>query len=332
METKELLNVLEKVKPGIASKNVIESMTYFYFSGTDIITYNDQISIQHPFKTKFNLFVKAQDLYKLISKLTEKEIKIEEKDGKLSLTCKTLKANLNTMNDPEVIERIKNVSDSLNKAEWKSLPENFCDSITLCSFSTSTRDSDGTLTCVHIDGKHCVSSDNNRISHAILTEEMDNMFIKATEIKNLDNIRPTQYSVTKSWLHFKNADNCIFSIRKITGEFPAYLQFFNFEGKEVNLPKEILEGINLTSILAGDSNPAIKFKIAKGFCMLSSNSDAGTITHRSKIKYNDEEINFTINPDFLKQMMSHSSTITVGEDKAKLQTGNSFSLLTLFFS
>jgi len=332
MKTKELLTVLEMVKPGIASKNVIESMTYFYFSGTDIITYNDQISIQHPFKSEFNLFVKAQDLYKLISKLTEKEIKIEEKNNKLNLTCKTLKANLNTINDSEMIEKIKNVSDSLKKVKWKSLPENFCNSIILCLPSTSTKDSDGTLTCVNIDGKNCISSDNNRISHAILTEEMDDMFIKASEIKNLDTIQPKQYSITKSWLHFKNADNCIFSIRKITGEFPDYLQFFNFDGKEINLPKEILEGINLTSILAGDSDPAIKFKITKGFCMLSSNSDAGTITHRSKIKYNGEEINFTINPDFLKEMMSHSATITVGDDKAKLQTGNSFSLLTLFFS
>ena len=69
-----LLDVLKKVKPGIASKDIIESMTYFFFSGEDIITYNDHISIQHPFKTNFSFFVKAKDFFSIVSKISVQEI------------------------------------------------------------------------------------------------------------------------------------------------------------------------------------------------------------------------------------------------------------------
>jgi len=332
MKTIDLLSVLGKVKPGIAAKNSIESMECFYFTGTDVITYNEIISVQHPFKTDFSMFIKAQDLYNLASKLTEKEIKFQEKNGKLNVSCSTMKANLSAIYNPETEEKINEVSKSLEKSDWKKLPENFQECVKFTIHTASSIDSDGTLTCININGKDCVSSDNSRISHAILKSEMDSMFIKASEINGLLNIEPTHYSVAGSWIHFKNKVNCIFSIRKITGDYPDYLQFFEFDGKEIEFPKEVIEGIDLTSILVDTSIPIIKFKMSKGICILSVKSESGTIIHRSKITYKGEEINFNINPNFLKEMIVHSSTIVIGKDKSRLETENGFSLLTLFSS
>jgi len=93
MEKIRLLNALEKIKPGISNKGIVESMSYFMFSGKDVITYNDKISIQHPLKTDFSLFVKANDLYKIISKLTAKKVFLTEKKDKLHIKSKSLKAN-----------------------------------------------------------------------------------------------------------------------------------------------------------------------------------------------------------------------------------------------
>ncbi|MDP8268191.1 MAG: hypothetical protein P9L97_05630 [Candidatus Tenebribacter davisii] len=330
MKTKELLSVLNKVKPGIAAKNIIESMTYFYFSGTNIITYNDKISIQHQLQTDFALFVKAQDLYNLVSKITTKDIDLVEKDGKLNISCKTMKAKLSTINDSEIKIRIDEISTLIEKAKWKPLSENFSESVKVCVYTASKQDSDGTLTCIYVNGKNCISSDNARISHSILKSDMDEMFIKASEVQSLINTNPTEYAISNSWLHFKNEEGCIFSIRKVSGEYPDFLQFFEFEGEKVELSKGVLEGIDLTSVLVDDSDPAIKFKISNNSTLLSIKSDGGTVTHRSKIKYDGKDIEFTINPEFLKEMMRHSSTIILGKDKAKLKTEN-FSLLTTLY-
>ena len=143
MKRKELLSVLEKVKSGIATKDIVESMTYFMFSGKEVITYNDKISIQHPLKTDFKLFVKANDLYKIVSRLTDDDIILSEKKGKLNIKGRTINANLSTIFDKEVLTRVDNVRKSLKKAKWKKLPENFCQCINMCSFTTSTLESSG---------------------------------------------------------------------------------------------------------------------------------------------------------------------------------------------
>lgn len=332
MKRKELLKVLENVKPAITSSDMTDSMSYFFFSGKNIITYNDHISIQHPFKTDFTLFVKATDLYKTITKLNTDEISLTEKDGKLNVKCNKMNANLSTIHDEEIVERIKSVQNSLRKAKWKELPNDFSDGISLCSFIASKQESDQTLTCVLIDGTDCISSDNKRVSHAILGSSVERMLIKATEIKNLTVLNPIKYATQKAWVHFRNSENCIFSIRRVEGQFPDFLQFFDFEGVNVNLPKNILEGVDLASIFADTSDPTINIGISKGFVIVSVQSDSGTFKFRAKIKYTGEDVSFKINPEFLKQMMLHSSSIVISEDKAKLETDDkSFSIVTALY-
>lgn len=328
MKRQELLNVLGNVKPGIASKDIVEAMTYFYFSGSSIITYNDKISIQHPFKTDFSLFVKAKDLYGVISKLSASDVSLTKNGDKLNIKAKTMNANLAIIKDEEVIKRIDNVQKSLDGAEFKPVSDNFCNSISLCSFASSTQESEQSLTCVHVDGNDCIASDNMRVAHAIMDEPMDEMFIKATEIKNLNAINPTEYAVTKSWLHFKNEEDCIFSIRKVDAKFPDFLPFFDFEGDSVALPKNIIEGMDITSVFADDTTPTINLNFEKGVCIVSVKSDSGNAKHRSKIDYSGKPINFSINPNFLKEMMVHTSSIIIADDKARLETEN-FSLITM---
>jgi len=308
-------------------------MTYFLFSGKNIVSYNDTISIQHPLKTDFNLFVKANDLYKIISKLPADKVSLSIKtEGKLNIRCSTLNASLSTINDQEIRDRINTIGSSLKKAKWKKLPKNFNDSISLCSFSASKQESDQTLTCISINGVDCVASDNRRIAHAVLSESMDPMLLKASEIRSLIATDPIKYSASKSWLHFKSENNCIFSIRRIDGNFPDYLQFFEFDGSKVELSKDIIKGVDITSILADKLDPFVTIKIIDGVCNIVGKSEAGKIQHRSKIDYKGKEISFTINPEFLKEMMSHSSSIIISKERAKLQTDTGFTLVTSLYA
>ncbi len=120
-------------------------------------------------------------------------------------------------------------------------------------------------------------------------------------------------------------------MRKVEGEFPDFMQFFEFDGVEINLPKEILEGVDLTSILLSDEYTSINVKLRKNQCILSIDSDAGKIQHKTKLPYSGKDISFQINPEFLKEMMKHSSSILYSKEKIKLQTDGGFSLLTALY-
>ncbi len=330
-ERKKVLEVLKRIRPGIASKNLVESMTYFFLSGNNIVTYNDRISILHPFKTQFSAFVKADTFYNLMVKSSVEKFHLLRTGEKVFVKAKGLRVNIPVIIDEVVINKIKSVEESLRDIKWYPLPENFAECVNLCSFAASTSESESTLSCVRIDGKICIASDNNRIATADLDKKMKPMFIKASEVGKLIGIDPISYSESKAWLHFKNKEGCIFSIRIIKGEYPDFLPHFDFEGDNVNLPQNLTEGTDLASIFASElDKPSISITILKNKCKLSVKSEGGNLDFFTTIEYSGDRLEFTINPDFLLEMMKFSTSVVFVKGKAKLETDN-FSLLTSLY-
>lgn len=332
MDRKEVLSILKKIKPGIADKGIVESMQYIYFSGSNVVTYNDKISILHPFKTKFkNIFVKADDFFRIIDKSKSNKIKMTEKGNFLNVRSPNMNVNLTTILDEEIIDRIGMISKSLKGPKWKKLPDDFLSSAALCAFAASKQESELTTSCVYINGSKCMATDNDRFASANMTGKMESMFIKASQLPNLVSIEPIVYAITSSWLHFKNKDNCVFSIRRVDGMFPDFSGVIDFEGTTIKLSNEILEGTDLAKIFIDKLEPVVTVKISKGRCIVSIKSDGGTSQHRSKVDYNGKPIVFTLNPDFLKEMLARSTVITLDNkfSRAKLVTDNFIMITSL---
>lgn len=330
MKRKELLQALLTVKPGIASKDIIESMTYFYFSGSSVISYNDMISIQHPLKTDFQTFIKADDFFKVISKVKSDTLAFKLENSQLKMKSDKMMNSFATIFDDEIVARIATVQESLEGVTFKKLPSNFSEGVKLCIQVASRNESDQMLTCLYISGKNIVATDNVRIARYILKASMDDMMIKASELKSLALINPVKYCVTPSWIHFQNESNCIFSIRRIKGNYPDMLKYTEFTGVEVSLPKNILDGVDIASVFTEDADDAIAITIKKGKYRIYKESDAGKIDFRDNIDYDGQDITFKINPNLLKEMMNHSTNVTIGVRSARLEADN-FLLVTSLF-
>lgn len=326
IKRKELLAVLDHVKPGTGGA-LSEGMAYFFFTGEEVVSYNNVISISHPFKTDFTTFVKADSFHKLINRITIDDITMEVINDKLRTKAKQVNSNLATIHDQDVSDRITNVSNSLKKIKWRKLPTGFIEGAMLCSFIASTNEAQQTLTCIKIEDNTIASSDNIRLSHYTMKSKMMPMLIKASEVKALASTFPTHYGKGGSWLHFKNADECIFSIRQVKGKFPDFTAFLDFEGDKIELPSAITEGLDITSIIMDTAMPYIKISLKSGACYITASSDEGSIKHRSKINYKGKDLIFSINPDFLKEMMKHSAEITISDTMARIEAG-SFIMIT----
>jgi DNA polymerase III sliding clamp (beta) subunit (PCNA family) len=268
----------------------------------------------------------------LITKITAQDLNIIQKDDKLLIKTKKSQVTLVTINDQEFTSRVKAIKESLTDIAWGKLPTNFMKSIQLCSFAASTSETEQTLSCVYIKGDLCLASDNQRIARAHLIEPLpDEILLKAAEIKNLSAINPTDYSITKTWLHFKNDDGCIFSIRRIKGEYPDFNSILDFTGTEVDIPKNLIEGTDLASVFLDADRPSVTVSLDNNFCIVSVRSEQGSMKYRSKLNYKGEPITFEINPHFLEQMLLYSTKMIIDKDKAKLETEN-FTLCTVLIS
>jgi len=331
MKRKQLLSAIISVKPGVASKDIIESMTYLYFSGEAVISYNDVISIQYPLVTDFKTFVKADDFFKVISKIKSEEVKFKLEDTSLKMRADKMMSTFATIFDEEIIKRIATVSESRKGVKPRKLPTDFVESVRLCMQVASKNESDQLLTCLSINGKDIVSTDNIRIAHAEMKSDMEEMLIKASELKALIAINPIAYAATKTWIHFINAEECVFSIRRTKGAYPDMLKFTEFDGIEVTLPQEILDGVDIASVFTDDANDSISITIKNKTCRVFKESQAGKIDFRSAIDYTGQDVTFNIHPDLLKEMMTHSTNLVIAASRARLET-DGFTLVTSLFT
>jgi len=332
MNTQDLLNTLLKVKPGINIAGSSTSMGYFYFTGKNVITYNNTISVRHPFLTDFTGFIRSNELLNLLTKIKTPKIKMGLKDNKVFIQTNRINASLNTIEDDDFVTNIKTIEKYIKKAKWKQLPKTFCDCIKTSASIYIKEETDNIFTTVSINGNTCISTDNQRVVKTVMNDEMDDMLIQGSEIEKMVSIGPIKYASDKKWLHFKNKYNCILSIRKISGTFPDLTKMFKFKGKKIDLPKKLTDGIDITTVFVDSFSPYINIKIESGKCILSIESNYGKVEHKSKIKYSGATVEFGINPEFLKNMMKYSATVIINKDNTRLRIGtNNYSLISALY-
>jgi DNA polymerase III sliding clamp (beta) subunit (PCNA family) len=325
----ELLTALEKVKPGLANKEMIEQSTSFAFMDEKIVTYNDEISISHPVKNlNITGAVKAEELYKLLGKLKKDEIEVEITDNEILLTSGKAKAGLTLQ------QEITLPLDEIEIGAWKKLPdpEEFKKALSFVLFSVSKDMSRPVLTCIHIDEAGYVEAcDNQRLARYQIKKLPINIpLIPAFSINELLKYDFTHVclSKVKGWAHFKTKEGTIFSCRTLAesyGDFPDVSHLLEIEGKEITFPKTINEILDRAIIFAKqdfamDENITINIKNKK--IQIRAEGPSGWFEEQANIRYSNAPISFAINPNFFKDIINQSSSCIVGEKCLKFIGGN----------
>ncbi len=311
IEREELVKTLNRLKPGLSPKELIEGMISYNFLGEYIATFNDLISVFHPFKTDFNCAIKADNFLKVLSKNKEKEITIDyienEEECFLNVKTKRMEAQFPVGTSDVILESMTDLENEFEKG-WKELSNNFIDGIYYCMFSAAIDPSQGTLTCISIDGNDIMSCDNARSTWYTIDTPMKPFLIKANVASELKKYEPTHYKLTEAWVHFKNDEGTVFNVRRVKGVYDDLHSFYEIDGKKVELPKEIVDGIDTASVVSDDLKKVeqeIDITITKGSIKIEA-ARRGVLKIKNEIplpSYKSKELKFKINPEFLLQVI-----------------------------
>ena len=168
MKKQDLLKALETVKPGLATKEMIEQSTSFAFTNGRVTTYNDEISLSHPVPDlQIEGVVQAEELYQLLNRLKKDDVEISTKDNEIRITSGRTKAGL-TLQE-EITLPLEEIGET---GKWKPLPEDFLHYVKLAMGACSRDMSRPVLTCVHVNEKIVEGSDSFRIMKCELEEEV----------------------------------------------------------------------------------------------------------------------------------------------------------------
>ncbi|HDY89495.1 MAG TPA: hypothetical protein ENH82_15455 [bacterium] len=333
MNKTKLQQALEIVKPGLASKEMIEQSTSFAFIDGRVVTYNDEISLSHPVEgLEIEGAIQAEELYKLLSKIKqeEDEIEISIEKNEVILQVGRMKAGLSLQQEIKLpLEEIGELS------RWKTLPEDFIRFVGLAMQVCSRDMSRPVLTCVHVNKNGQIEgSDGFRIIRCELEKEMPvkTFLIPANSAAELVRLQPTKVAEGSGWMHFKTDEETILSCRTFQDDFPDCEPFLKVEGVEIIFPKTIKEIVGRAEVFAKRDHfldETIEITIGKKRITVKSRSDSGWFEEGANIRYNDEPVSFSITPYLLKDILTETPVCALCEDRLKFEGAGWVSILTL---
>jgi len=328
----ELRNKLAALKPGLAKREFIAQATHFIFFDNLIATFNDKILITTPFECDVVFSVKGEEFFRLIDGITDDTINIELKDKKIKVRSSSTSSSMATISEDQnnLPELIKKMLENMD--EWKILPSDFLNAISLCAFSASNDLSSGVRACISIVGNRCYATDGNRVSRYCMEDNIKekdfNIFSK--EAMELSKFPVVDYCIHDKWVHFKTADGVTFSTSFIKGELPVKKIEEIFSDIEkypsLELPDNLKVTLDNVTMLASDltnnSGRATYLHIEDGEIIVKASNDLGWVEKNLRCKYDGEPIDIGINNRFLAQILQKTATLSWFENKLYFSSGN----------
>ena len=330
MQRIQLLEALEFVFKGITAKELFEQSASFVFSEGRIYSYNDEVSMSYPILDCIvEGAVKGEEFYKLISRLSNNKLEVEEEENILKVTCGRAKAGL------AFASEIKLPFESVQyTGNWTAISTDFLEAVQFASVACSDDMSRAVLTCVHITDKGIVeASDGLRIiSHKITGGwKLGDVLIPNSSLKILYKYAGMveQVAVSNNWVHFKTKENAIFSARTFCGSrFPDISEHLDVSGTTIEFPKEVLSVIDRASIFATSSQkdmlvfPEVVLDVKGRRMVITSRSDIGWFEEVVAVKYDGEDMKFAVHPDIFQDVVGKMKSCTLGANSILFEGDN----------
>lgn len=319
----DLVEALEIVKPGLASKEHIEQSTSFAFLDGKVITYNDEISVSHPVEgIDFDGAIRAEEFYKTLHKLKQEEIEVIKEDAEIILKAGRVKAGLTLQSE------IRMPLDALGEiGKWHEIDENIVKHIQFVSFACSNDMSRPILTCVHVrnDGLIEASDGYRIIQYKTGVEIPVNAFlIPAIIINRLSECKPSHIAEGQGWIHFKTDAGTIYSCRTFFGDsFPRTAHLMQVDGEDFVFPRNIDAVLDKAIVFTGtDTLAEVTVTLAPKKLTVRGQSDSGWIEETVNARYKGEEKSFAINPYLLRDVGVELKKCILSEDRIKFVGDN----------
>ena len=331
IDKKTFIKTLENVKAGLATKDLIVQTTSFIFRDNYVYTYNDELSACAETELDIEGAVEAEALLKLLHKIKDDVIEIWEEEDELRLKGKKFESGIKLdteiklpLDDVEIPEKFFKVSGD------------FVQSAKLACLMAGKAHSDPLLSCVHIENNKIESCDNERITICYFDSKIKcDVLVNAKNLLDIIKENIVGIAVVENWIHFKTDEEVVISSCKYDEDFVDLDEFIpeaEEDGKQITLPKEMKETLDRADVFSKDNvsrERLIHVSIKKKKLTISAQNDTGWHNEWNKVDYKGPELEFDINIEFLKDMLSMSNEISVVNDFLVFRDDNSIHLIQL---
>jgi len=330
MKTKEMKEIISKLKPAFKANELTGIGKYLYLYDKKAIAYNGDLAIMVDTDLDIEVALPIAEFDKFINKVMKEEIEIEVSNS-IELKAGRIKANF--ARNEEMLEKIKQVKfDKVRN--FKKLPEDFLKGVKLVQYSISKDASRPAYTYMYVHGNKLASTDNFRISEYTMESEMEEVKIPVNTVLQLSRYNLESYCLNDSFIYFKTKDNIIIMSQIGNLDFVRYEKVLEVEGDIFEFPedtKTMIDTVEITVDGSTDIDRSIDVNIFDGNIMYSSSNEIGEIEGEIEVD-SDLEFSFKISPEFLKAILEITNKAIISSNRLLFETDNFKQVIALFES
>ena len=320
LKRKDLLAVVNKLRPAIASKDVVEQARSVVFKDGFAWSYNDEVAVSHPLPPGIEIegAVDAGLLSAFLSKAKGDGLALAVVGGELRLTCGRSKAGIAMEEARLPIDKIPMPEDG----DWTDLPEEFVAAANRASLACSSDMSTPVLSCVYVCGHYAIGCDNFRITRTEYKGEIAECLIPAAAIRHLKEFAPEAFAVVEGWVHFVNKADVVFSSRTVDGDYPDVAPLLDVRGEEVELPGPLVGALDQAEVFAEaefEQDESVELEAdGQGTLLVVGRGIGGWFREELEMPEEVAPFKFSVHPGILRDAMALSTKVVVGENALRL--------------
>lgn len=308
----QLLNTLETVRHGLASRDSIQQATSFVFQRGWIQTFNDEVTcrMKTPLPKDFAGAVPAEKLMEVLRRLPDDEIFLE-RDG-VKLWIKAAGGTKVWLRfEPEILLPVDQVEEP---GDWTDLPEGFDDAVKIVCEVAKPNADEFLCKCVHIRPDAMEATDRAQIVRVSLDTGTDEPFlVQQPALKPLAALNMTQVSRTPEWLHFRNESRLYYSCRRHRYDYPDVTPVLKFRGTPTVLPKGAKDATTIAEIFTEeDREGMLNVRLSRGQMLVYIHGQSGGAEKPLNTSYDGDPIEFRITPKLLINIVTKHNECEIG--------------------
>lgn len=321
LNREDVLAALESVVPGLDKKANLPQSDCFVFQNGRVTTYNEEIAASTACTVSLVGAVKAEPLAQLLRKLTDDQVRIEEKDGQCHVSTQTKKrSGIHMEADVELpIDSIEHPADDA----WKPLPEDFGDAVGIVQNCAGKDESHFVLTCIHLSPTHMEACDNLQVTrYPINIGLTESKLVRRDSLKHVGQLGVTEIAETENWLHFRNSTGLVISCRQYAEDFPSMDEILAAEGTKTVLPGGIAEACDKAGVFTSGADSQVQVTLRENKLRLRGEGDAGWYEEQAAVKYTGPELVFVIDPKLLVELVKRTTECQISEGRLAIDGGS----------
>lgn len=321
----ELLKELESITPGLSAKEIIEQSSCFIFKDKKVMTYNDEIACSHSSCLSIEGAVQAIPLLAILRKLGEDTVDVTTTKEELLIEGKKRKAGIRM--EAEILLPVETIEQP---KEWKVIPDDFAEAVHIIQECAGKDETQFNMTCIHIHPKWVEACDSFQAArYRIDTNISESTLIRRESLKHIITLGMTEFSETKTWIHFRNSTGLILSCRRYIEEYPDISKLFKQKGEKAFLPKGLKEAAERASIFSAENieDNQVTIELKENKLKITGRGTSGWYKEIKKIKYSGATLSFTISPILLMELVQKYNDCEISSTILKID-GKKFRYIT----